>query len=86
MKIVSNGEPTGTRIYDDHGKDISDLVGGVTFWHRGGEVPRAEISLYAVEMEIQGKPTVVLKGQVSGKVHWSKIRAIETEDGERIEF
>ena len=79
VKIVSDGQPGGTKVLTDDGQDISSCVGGVIWRHRAGEVPEAELELVLIPFEGVASAKVIAP---NGKA----VRRIEYEDGTIDEF
>jgi hypothetical protein len=75
VRIESDGSPTGTRVVDQSGNDISNRVTGVTFRHNAGEVPWVELDLGFIEISaVETKARMIGPG---GK----EVRRIEYADG-----
>lgn len=75
VKIISTGEPCGTRIIGPGGVDLSEHCTGITWTHDAGELPRADVRLGLIEFEVDGEARFVAP---NGKA----VRRIEYEDGE----
>ncbi len=52
LKVVSDGSTMGTRVYTEHGQEISNQVRQVSFFHKAGEVPSIRIELIFPEVEL----------------------------------
>lgn len=59
VKIEADGEPLGTRIYADDGKDITDHATEVVWRHRAGELPTAEVTLCCTPISGHGHARMV---------------------------
>lgn len=79
VKIVSTGEPFGTRILGPDGSDLSRYCSGVEWIHDAGELPRAVVRLSLIELEVDARARFVAP---NGKA----VRRIEYEDGAVDEF
>ena len=53
VRIVGNGDPTGTKIFTEDGRDISDCITGITISHCGGDLPIADVRLALFSFEMQ---------------------------------
>lgn len=81
LRITSDGKPHGTKVCDeDTFTDLSKFVRSVTFQHRAGCLPVAEIELSAVEVNAIG-----------GMVKWvipglGTLKAVTLEDGTTLQL
>lgn len=74
VRIVSDGSIMGTRVEGPDGSDLGRFINRVDFRHDGGSIPRVELSLTMVELECEGRASMV---GPNGKA----VRRIEYEDG-----
>lgn len=79
LKITSNGQPYGSHVELD-GRNLDGFVTEVSWRHRAGDIPRAEIALGLIELEAAG--AVVRVVAPNGK----DVRRIEYMDGSVDEF
>lgn len=56
LKVVSDGSPNGTRVFDSNGIDVTESmrIVEVVWCHRAGEVPRVEITSEMSSVELIG--------------------------------
>lgn len=79
IRITGDGTPTGTRLTDEAGNDISDHVAGVEFSHYAGDAPIATLKLGVVPVGVHA--------QVAGlSIGGRAVKRIEYADGTVDEF
>lgn len=82
LTITSDGSPRGTRVVDaETGKDLSGQISSVQFIHEASKQPVLTLELINVEVtKIEdAHPRFMMPGI-------GYVRAIETEDGRRIDL
>lgn len=79
VRIEATGEPGGTRLLTDDGRDLSDCVTAVAWWHKAGEIPKAELTMDLIPLTGVCDAKLVAP---NGKV----VKKIEYEDGTVDEF
>lgn len=55
IKIQASGEPLGTKVYTEQGKNISHLVSSISFEHTAGRTPTAQIDFIRPEFLAQAE-------------------------------
>lgn len=88
VRIESDGTARNTRIYDaETGDDLTAklAVMGITWFISGPDnVAKATLQIEMIGLNVEGFAQPLTKHPRTG--HMEPVRAIEFEDGERIEF
>src|SRR5690625_3773382 len=79
IRIEADGDPIGTRVLDDEGKDLSSWVTGVRWSHDAGGIPELELDLGLVPVTVEGRAKMI---GPNGK----EVRSIQYTDGTEDRF
>lgn len=55
LKVIGDGSPTGTKVIDESGADVSKSIRSVRFEHRAGGAPSVEVDIMLPEVGFQGE-------------------------------
>ena len=58
VKIISDGTPRGTQVFDENGKKISNVTSSV-IWLENSEVVKVDLTILAPETDVVGEAHTV---------------------------